>query len=74
MAQVNDIIKNNFYGKLPDDDVLQRGAARGYVQAVGDQFTVFLDPLPANWRRNRCKASSAAWAQTCKKMKRGKWR
>jgi len=44
MAQVNDIIKNNFYGKLPDDDVLQRGAARGYVQAVGDQFTVFLDP------------------------------
>ena len=44
LAQVNDIIKNNFYGKLPDDDVLQRGAARGYVQAVGDQFTVFLDP------------------------------
>ncbi|MBI5082042.1 MAG: S41 family peptidase [Chloroflexi bacterium] len=44
LAQVNDIVKNNFYGKLPDDDVLQRGAARGYVQAVSDQFTVFLDP------------------------------
>jgi len=40
------IIENNFYGDIPDDSQATYGAIHGAVDALGDPFTLFVEPKP----------------------------
>ena len=44
LAEVRGLLAASFIGTLPDDDTLQYGAVRGLVTAVGDPYTVFVEP------------------------------
>jgi carboxyl-terminal processing protease len=41
------LIEANYHGALPDSEVLEHGAIRGYVGAIGDPYTVFIEPQAA---------------------------
>jgi carboxyl-terminal processing protease len=44
LAEVRGLLAASFIGTLPDDATLQYGAVRGLVTAVGDPYTVFVEP------------------------------
>ena len=44
LTQVRTLLGAHFIGNLPDDKSLEYGAARGLVGAVGDPYTVFVEP------------------------------
>ena len=44
LAEVRGLLAASFIGPLPDDTALQYGAVRGLVGAVGDPYTVFVEP------------------------------
>lgn len=44
LAEVRGLLAASFIGPLPADDTLQYGAVRGLVSAVGDPYTVFVEP------------------------------
>lgn len=44
LAEVRGLLKASFIGPLPDEQTLQYGAVRGLVSAVGDPYTVFVEP------------------------------
>ena len=46
-----DIIQQDFYGELPDEDELTYGAIRGATGALDDPYTAFIDPAAAEHRR-----------------------
>jgi len=47
LTEVSGLLQSHYNGALPDDKTLARGAARGYVSAVGDPYTVLVDPPAA---------------------------
>ena len=46
-----DIIQQDFYGELPDEEELTYGAIRGATGALDDPYTAFIDPAAAEHRR-----------------------
>jgi len=46
-----DIIQQDFYGELPDEDEFTYGAIRGATSALDDPYTAFIDPAAAEHRR-----------------------
>jgi carboxyl-terminal processing protease len=44
LAEVRGLLTASFIGPLPDEQTLQYGAVRGLVNAVGDPYTVFVEP------------------------------
>jgi carboxyl-terminal processing protease len=43
-AEARQIIENNFLGTLPEDKVQEYGIIRGWLNTVGDRYTIFLEP------------------------------
>jgi carboxyl-terminal processing protease len=46
LAQVRQLLNEHYIAPLPDDRKLEYGAAHGYVSAIGDPYTVFVEPEP----------------------------
>ena len=44
LDEIHALLATHFIGTLPDDKVLTYGAAHGLVAAVGDPYTVFVEP------------------------------
>jgi carboxyl-terminal processing protease len=44
LAEVRGLLQAHFIGTLPDERALEYGAVRGFVSAVGDPYTVFVEP------------------------------
>ncbi len=44
LAEVRGLLHDHFIGTLPDDKTFEYGAVRGLVSAVGDPYTVFVEP------------------------------
>lgn len=44
LEEVRGLLTLSFIGPLPDDQTLEYGAVRGLVGAVGDPYTVFVEP------------------------------
>jgi len=44
LAEARLLLEAHYIGELPDDRVLEYGAARGLVASVGDPYTVFVEP------------------------------
>ncbi len=44
LTQIRQIIETHYIGTLPDQKTLEYGAVRGLVSAVGDQYTIFVEP------------------------------
>ncbi|MEK7312319.1 MAG: S41 family peptidase [Chloroflexota bacterium] len=44
LHEVGDLLNNHYLGPLPSETVLDYGAVRGLLTAVGDPYTVFLEP------------------------------
>lgn len=44
LTEVRSILNSNYLGDLPPDTTLQYGAVRGMIAAVGDPYTIFLEP------------------------------
>ena len=44
LTQLRGLLAAHFIGSLPDDKALEYGAAHGMVAAVGDPYTVFVEP------------------------------
>ena len=51
--QAWDIIEENFYGDLPDEDARKYGAIQGLVASLNDPFTSFAPPVQAEVRRQQ---------------------
>jgi carboxyl-terminal processing protease len=52
------IIQNDFYGDVPDKQTLTRGAIRGMLQALGDPYTVLVEPAPAQQEQSNLKGET----------------
>jgi carboxyl-terminal processing protease len=46
-----DIIQQDFYGELPDEEEITYGAIRGATGALDDPYTAFIEPAAAEHRR-----------------------
>jgi carboxyl-terminal processing protease len=46
-----EIIQQDFYGELPDEEEMTYGAIRGATGALDDPYTAFIDPAAAEHRR-----------------------
>ncbi len=46
LTQVRQLLQDHYIATLPDDQKLEYGALKGYVSAVGDPFTMFVEPQP----------------------------
>ena len=46
-----DIIQQDFYGELPDEEEMTYGAIRGATGALDDPYTAFIEPAAAEHRR-----------------------
>jgi carboxyl-terminal processing protease len=44
LDEIHGLLATHYIGTLPDDKTLQYGAAHGLVAAVGDPYTVFVEP------------------------------
>jgi carboxyl-terminal processing protease len=44
LDEIRALLQAHYIGALPDEQTLEHGAARGMVSAVGDPYTVFVDP------------------------------
>jgi carboxyl-terminal processing protease len=44
LDEIRGLLATHYIGTVPDDKALQYGAARGLVAAVGDPYTVFVEP------------------------------
>jgi carboxyl-terminal processing protease len=44
LTQVRSLLSAHFIGSMPDDKVLEYGAAHGLVAALSDPYTVFVEP------------------------------
>ncbi|MCC7359035.1 MAG: S41 family peptidase [Anaerolineales bacterium] len=44
LDEVRALLADHYIGPLPDDNTLAYGAVRGYTAAVGDPYTVFVEP------------------------------
>lgn len=44
LAEVAALVKTHYNGQLPESKTLEHGAVRGYVGAIGDPYTVFIEP------------------------------
>lgn len=44
LNEIRALLESRYIGELPDEAALQYGAARGLVSAVGDPYTVFVEP------------------------------
>jgi len=44
LDEIHSLLANHYLGTLPDDKTLEYGAAHGLVAAVGDPYTVFVEP------------------------------
>ena len=44
LDEIHGLLATHFVGTLPDDKTLEYGAAHGLVAAVGDPYTVFVEP------------------------------
>lgn len=44
LSEVRRLLADHYIGPLPDEQVLEYGAVRGYTAAVGDAYTVFVEP------------------------------
>jgi carboxyl-terminal processing protease len=44
LAEVRGLLRDHYIDALPDDQTLEYGAVRGLVSAVGDPYTVFVEP------------------------------
>jgi len=44
LNEVRGLLADHFIGPLPDEETLEYGAVRGYTAAVGDPYTVFVEP------------------------------
>jgi carboxyl-terminal processing protease len=44
LTEVRGLIEDHYLGTLPDAQTLEYGAVRGYTAAVGDPYTVFVEP------------------------------
>lgn len=42
--EVWDIIRQDYYGEIPDDQTILYGAIRGSLQTLGDEYTSFIEP------------------------------
>lgn len=46
--EVWDLLKNEYYGELPDDQHMTYGAIRGVIGTLDDKFTAFVEPSVAD--------------------------
>jgi len=44
LGEVRSLLEDHFLGPLPDEQTLEYGAVRGFTAAVGDPYTVFVEP------------------------------
>src|SRR5690349_15986833 len=44
LDEVRGLLQDHYIGQLPDEKTLEYGAVRGYTAAVGDPYTVFVEP------------------------------
>ncbi len=44
LAEARALVEQHFNGPLPDEATINQGIARGYIQSLGDPYTVFIDP------------------------------
>jgi carboxyl-terminal processing protease len=44
LDEIHSLLASHYLGTLPDDKTLEYGAAHGLVAAVGDPYTVFVEP------------------------------
>ena len=44
LSEVRGLLEDHYLGPLPDDQTLEYGAVRGFTAAVGDPYTIFVEP------------------------------
>ena len=44
LMEAQALVEKNFNGPMPDAAQINQGIARGYIQSLGDPYTVFIDP------------------------------
>ena len=47
LMEAQALVEKNFNGPMPDAAQINQGIARGYIQSLGDPYTVFIDPPSA---------------------------
>lgn len=52
LAEARALVEQHFLGTLPDAAKVDQALARGYVQSLGDPYTVFIDPPNAELESN----------------------
>jgi len=52
------IIQGEFYGDVPDKQILTHGAIRGMLQSLGDPHTVLVEPVPAQVEQSNLKGET----------------
>lgn len=52
LAETRALVEQNFNGQLPDSAKMNQAIARGYIQSLGDPYTVFIDPPSAELESN----------------------
>ena len=52
-----DLVRQDFYGDLPDDTQLVYGAVRGSLGTLDDPYTVFVEPQPREMERDTLRGS-----------------
>jgi carboxyl-terminal processing protease len=57
LSEAFDILKNNGYNPLPEGSTLEYGMVRGMLQAYGDPYSVFLEPVATELEGNSLQGS-----------------
>ncbi len=52
LMEAQALVEKNFNGPMPDAAKINQGIARGYIQSLGDPYTVFIDPPNAEIESN----------------------
>lgn len=52
LMEAQALVEQHFNGTLPDAAKIDQGIARGYIQSLGDPYTVFIDPPNAEIESN----------------------
>lgn len=45
--EVHALVETHFNGRMPETKVLEHGMIRGYISAIGDPYTIFVEPQTA---------------------------
>lgn len=71
LSQVRQLLNEHYIAPLPDDKKLEYGAAEGYVNAVGDPYTRFVEPAPHELETQSLQGEYGGVGMTLSKLQTG---